>query len=64
MPPGLAIERPEGTRWSPPHLPLQSRAIEQRHRERHGNAALVQTATVTGHHNVTTQIAGSGNVVR
>jgi hypothetical protein len=29
-----------------------------------GGDALVQTATVTGDQNVTTQIAGSGNVVR
>jgi hypothetical protein len=29
-----------------------------------GGDALVQTATVTGDHNVTTQIAGSGNIVR
>jgi hypothetical protein len=29
-----------------------------------GGDAIVQTANVTGYRNVTTQIAGSGNVVR
>jgi hypothetical protein len=29
-----------------------------------GGDSIVQTATTTGDHNVTTQIAGSGNVVR
>jgi hypothetical protein len=29
-----------------------------------GGDTIVQTANVTGDHNVTTQIAGSGNVIR